>query len=163
MESALGGYGKAYNMANELFAKWVGYADELAFHAGINTIVTCHVFAARVMDPAHGEFDTWDLLLHSPKNQKNYGKREFITQWADLVGYLHEPLFIIKGEKGQNLQQAVSSNQGRQLAVDRKPTWVAGNRYGLSGLIAIPQKGGWNYLADAIFKSCGIDLYNRNL
>lgn len=169
MESCLGGYGKAYQVANEKFNTWCRYQDELAKYGGINCIVTCHVFAARVIDPAHGEYDTWDLLLHSPKNQKQYGKRELITQWADMVGYLHEPMYVIKAEKGQQLQKAVSGNQGRVLAVERQPQWVAGNRYGMNGVIPIGPVGGWNYIADAIYKSTEamgnrpIDLYNRNL
>lgn len=163
MESALGGYGKAYNVANDLFGRWTRYQDDLAKYGGINCIVTCHVFPALVMDPAHGEYNTWDLLLHSPKNQKTYGKREFITQWADMVGFLHEPMFVMKAEKGQQLQKAISANQGRQLAVERQPQWVAGNRYGLTGLVPIPPNNGWNWLADAIYKSCGINLWNGSL
>lgn len=175
LNSALGGYGKAYSVANDLFARWTRYMDDLAKHGGINCIVTCHVFAALVVDPAHGEYNTWDLLLHSPKNQKEYGKREFITQWADMVGYLHEPMFVMKAEKGQQLQKAVSANQGRVIAVDRQPSWVAGNRYNMAGTIPIPKPPdnvpltpevlgqGWNYLAQAIYNSCGIDLYNRSV
>ena len=159
---ALGGYGKAYSVANGMFEMWTRYADELTRY-GINTVVTCHVFAAMVQDPQHGEFQQWDLLLHSPKNQKEYGKREFMTQWADMIGYLHEPIFVMKNEQGKGPNRAVSSNQGRQLAVDRQPSWVAGNRYGMTGLVPIPAAQGWNYLADAIYKSCGIDLYNRSL
>jgi hypothetical protein len=67
-----------------------------------------HVFAAKMIDPAFGEFDSWDLLLHSPKNNKNYGKREMLTQWADLVGFLHEPFFITKGDQ---IQQASRSTK----------------------------------------------------
>jgi hypothetical protein len=162
MESALGGYGKAYGIANDYFARWSRYMDELAVYGGINIIVTCHVFAAKVVDPAHGEYDTWDLLLHSPKNQKTYGKREFITQWADMIGFLHEPMFVVKAEKGQTLQRGVAGNQGRMLAVDRTPGWVAGNRYGLTGVIAIPPVC-WNHIADPIYKATGIDLWNREL
>lgn len=162
MNSALGGYGKAYSIANEMFAKWSRYMDELAFRYGINVVVTCHVFAATVKDPQHGEYNTWDLLLHSPKNEKEYGKREFITQWADMIGFLHEPIFLMKGENG-GANRAVSANQGRVIAVDRTPYWVAGNRYGMQGTVQIPLQHGWNYLADAIYNSCGIDLYNRNV
>jgi hypothetical protein len=168
MESALEGYGKAYNVANDYFARWTRYMDELARYGGINCIVTCHVFAALVMDPAHGEYNTWDLQLHSPKNQKTYGKREFITQWADMIGFLHEPMFVMKAEKGANLQKGVSANQGRVIAVDRTPSWVAGNRYGLTGVIPLPDPKGapsgavWNQLAHAIYNSCGIDLFNRS-
>jgi hypothetical protein len=98
--------------------------------------------------------------LHSPKNQKNYGKREMVTQWADLVGFLHEPLFITKG---QTLNQASSMNQGRVLAVDRTPGYVAGNRYGMTGTIPIPRVNGWNAVAHAIHAASGIDIFNRDV
>lgn len=169
MESAHSGYGKAYNIANELFERWTRYMDELAFYGGINIVITCHVFPSRVVDPAHGEYDTWDLLLHSPKNNKTYGKREFITQWADLVGFFHEPMFVLKAEGG-GMQQGISANQGRQLAVDRQPAWVAGNRYGMTGKIPIPAPvpgrlavESWNALAAAIWNATqgGIDIWNR--
>jgi len=161
MESALGGYGKAYLRANELFGTFLSYCDTLAFQYGINSVITCHVFASRVNDPAHGEYDTWDILLHSPKNAKTYGKREMITQWADMIGFLYEPVHVIVNDN-QKLSRAVSTNRGRVLGVDRTPGYVAGNRYGISGEIAIPPQGGWNYLADAIYKSRGIDLFNRD-
>lgn len=162
MEAALGGYGKAYQFANEKFLELLGLCDKLAGYFHINILFTAHVFAARAIDPQFGEFDTWDLLLHSPKNQKNYGKREIITQWADFVGFLHEEMFVTKGE---NLSQGVSAGTGRKLGLVRTPAYVAGNRYGYTGgALTIPPVGGWNVLADAIYKSTQgrVDLYNRD-
>ncbi len=168
MESSHGGYGKAYQLANELFARWTRYQDALAFHGGINIVVTCHVFPSKVIDPAHGEYETWDLLLHSPKNEKTYGKREFMTQWADLIGFLHEPMFVMQAQDGQKMNRAVSANQGRVLGVDRTPGWVAGNRYGMTGTIPIPPPpvqglpvASWNALALAIWNARGIDIGNH--
>ena len=161
MESALGGYGKAYTYANELFDNFLKQCDYLATMHGINIVITSHVFASRVVDPTAGEYDSWDLLLHSPKNQKTYGKREMLTQWADIVGFLHEPLFVIEGEKGK-MSKGVSANKGRVLAISRTPAYVAGNRFGLTADIALPKEGGWNHLANAIFSSCGVDVFNRD-
>src|ERR1051325_5210137 len=163
METAHGGFGKAYPKANDEFSKWTRYQDELSAYGGINIVVTCHVFASRVVDPAHGEFDTWDLLLHSPKNNKTYGKRELMTQWADMIGFLHEPMFVMDAEKGKSLSRGMSQNQGRVLAVDRTPAWVAGNRYGMTGTLPIPLQGGWNAIAHAIHGATGgmIDVYNK--
>jgi hypothetical protein len=170
MESAHGGYGKAYNIANELFERWTRYMDELAFYGGLNIVITCHVFPSKVVDPAHGEYDTWDLLLHSPKNNKTYGKREFMTQWADLIGFFHEPMFIMKAAQEGGMSQGMSAGQGRVLAVDRQPAWVAGNRYGMTGKIPIPAPmpgaiavDSWNALAAAIWNATqgGIDVWNR--
>jgi len=162
METALGGYGKAYQHANDLFGELLSICDELAFYGGINIIWTAHVFASKMIDPAFGEFDAWDLLLHSPKNNRNYGKREMITQWADMVAFLHEPFFITKGDQ---IQQASSLNQGRVIGVERKPAYVAGNRFGMQGTIPIPPVNGWNNLAQAVHVATGgqIDLFNRDV
>lgn len=167
METAHGGYGKAYAYANGLFDEFTKLCDELSIFAGINHVFTCHVFAAKQIDPAFGEYDQWDLLLHSPKNNRTYGKREMLTQWADLVGFLHEPMFITKGE-GEQLQRGQTKGFGRVLGVSRTPGYVAGNRYGLTGECPIPDPtrnkfgSSWNVLADAIYNAVGIDLYNRD-
>jgi len=163
METAHGGYGKAYNLANDYFSRFTRYCDELARYGKLNIVITCHVFPSLVKDSAYGEYNSWDLLLHSPKNDKTYGKRELITQWADMIGFLHEPLFVQKAEKGQSLVKGISANQGRVLAVDRTPGWVAKNRYGLTGTIPIPKENGWNSIANAIYNSSGIDLWNRDV
>lgn len=173
METALGGYGKAYQRANELFGDLLSICDELAFYGGINIVWTAHVFASKMIDPAFGEFDSWDLLLHSPKNNKNYGKREMLTQWADMIAFVHEPFFITKGDQ---IQQATTMNQGRVAGVERKPAYVAGNRFGITGTIGIPTAPqgtpsaliaghSWNQIAQAVNVATGgqIDLFNRDV
>ena len=157
MESAHGGYGKAYNMANDYFKELLEIFDNLAVHAGINIIITAHVFSSRITDPTVGEYDSWDLLLHSPKNEKTYGKRELLAQWADVIGFLYEPLMLIEGE---NSNRGISQNKGRVLAVSRTPSYVAGNRFRMQGEIAIkaPPNNCWNDFAEELFKSSGIDV-----
>jgi hypothetical protein len=160
MDSALGGYGKGYAFANGLFRDFLNICDELAEYGGINIILTAHVFAGKILDPTTGEYDTWDLLLHSPKNQKTYGKREMLTQWADLVGFMHEPVFI---SEGKVLNKAISAGKGRVLGLSRTPGYVAGNRLNMTGVIPIPKEENWNSLAEAIHAACGIDVYNRDV
>lgn len=158
MESALGGYGKAYQVANERFMVVISMLDTLALQYGINIVFTCHVFANIVIDPQVGEYSSWDLLLHSPKNFKTYGKREFFTQWADGIFFLHEPLMIVEQN---NMKRGISENKGRVLGLSRTPSYVAGNRFGCEGEISIPKQDGWNYLAHALHTSCGIDVFRR--
>lgn len=160
MESAHGGYGKAYNLANEEFDVLLSIFDQLAVYANINIVLTCHVFSSKVMDPTSGEYDSWDLLLHSPKNAKTYGKRERISQWADVIGFLYEPIFVSKTD---NLTKAVSQNKGRVLGLSRTPGYIAGNRFGVAGEFPIPgpPANGWNTLAHVLYQSSGIDVYTR--
>lgn len=160
MESAHGGYGKAYNLANEEFDSFLAMCDTLAVYGGINIVITCHVFSSKVMDPTAGEYDSWDLLLHSPKNNKTYGKRERITQWADVVGFLYEPMFVSKNE---NMTKAVSQNKGRVLGLSRTPGYNAGNRFGVIGEVPIPPppQNGWNAMAGMLYQASGVDIFTR--
>lgn len=160
MESAHGGYGKAYNIANEYFNNILKMCDMLAVHGGINIVFTCHVFASKVVDPTSGEYDSWDILLHSPKNMKTYGKRELITQWADVIGFLYEPVFVSKAD---NMSRAVSQNKGRVLGLSRTPTYTAGNRFGIIGEVSVPTppQNGWNAFAHALHTVTGIDVFTR--
>lgn len=162
MESALGGYGKAYTLANSIFDDLLKQFDQLAVYGGINIVLTCHVFSSKIMDPTSGEYDSWDLLLHSPKNNKTYGKREMITQWADVIGFMYEPIFVLSAEKG-GMSKGVSQNKGRVLGMSRTPAYTAGNRFGIVGEVPIPTppQNGWNAFAEALYKSSGIDLYTR--
>jgi hypothetical protein len=162
METAHGGYGKAYTLANTQFVSVLQQLDALAVYGGINIIFTCHTFASKVIDPTAGEYDSWDLLLHSPKNQKTYGKREILTQWADVIGYFFEPVFLSTTE-GSKMTKATSQNKGRVLGLSRTPSYVAGNRFGIMGEVAIPAPpaNGWNNFADALYKVSGVDVFTR--
>lgn len=162
MESAHGGFGKAYTMANTMMDNFLKDLDILAVYARINILFTCHVFSSKVIDPTSGEYDSWDLLIHSPKNQKTYGKRELMTQWADVIGFLYEPMFVVSSDAKGGMVKGVSQNKGRVLAVSRTPSYTAGNRFRMTGEISIPPPpdNGWNYFADVLYKSTGINLYN---
>ncbi len=162
METAFGGYGKAYPVASDLCSQFLQRCDTLAITYGINIVLTCHVFAGKVIDPTSGEYDCWDLLLHSPKNGKTSGKREIITQWADMIGFLHEPM-LVSADDGSGMVKGVTLNKGRVLGVERTPGYVAGNRYGLNGELSIPEVNGWNVIANAIKDSKGIDYINHDV
>lgn len=157
METAHGGYGKSYVLACEIFGSFLQECDILAIRYKINIVMTCHVFPSEVVDPTAGKYQMWDLTLHSPKNEKSYGKRELITQWADLIGFLHEPITITE-TNGANI--AIGLATGRKLGLSRTPSYVAGNRFKVEGLIDIPKENGWYALAKAIYDSCGINIIN---
>lgn len=162
MESAHGGYGRAYSMANTDFNEVLQLLDELAVTYGLNIIFTAHVFAAKLIDPSAGQFDSWDILLHSPKNEKVYGKRELLTQWADVVGFIYEPIVVSAAD---GVSKGASLNKGRVIGLSRTPAYVAGNRFGVTGEIQLPPPPNlaWNCIAKSIYDATqgGTDLYTR--
>jgi hypothetical protein len=158
MNSAHGGYGKSFDIANERFMELLNIMDVLALHYGINMVFTAHVFADQMLDPQVGEYSSWNIQLHSPKNYKTFGKRELFLQWLDGIFFLHEPLMITEQH---GIKKGISENRGRVLGLSRTPSYLAGNRFGLEGEISIPKEQGWNHLAQSIYESCGIDVYHR--
>lgn len=160
LASAHGGYGKGPAMLLDEFSGVLGLLDRLSQNHGLNILMSCHVFSSKVMDPTAGEYDCWDLLLSSPKNNRTYGPREALTQWADLVGFLYEPIFVSESDK---ISKAMSQGKGRMLGVSRTPAYVAGNRFSLIGEIPIPAPpaNGWNMLAKALYDQTGIDIWTR--
>ena len=160
IETAYVGFGNAYAVANTQFTLLLNTFDTLAVTYGINIVLTCHVFSSKIIDPTAGEFDCWDLLLHSPKNGKNYGKREMLTQWADILGFIYEPLFV--SEAGR-VSKGISQNKGRVMGCARTPSYVAGNRFGIVQELnlPVPPQNSWNALAEAVYSVSGIDVYNR--
>jgi hypothetical protein len=64
--------------------------------------------------------------------------------------------------EGKAMNRGVSANQGRVLEMNRTPSYVAGNRFNVAAGISIPREKGWNFLADAIYKSSAIDVFNRD-
>lgn len=161
METAHGGYGKAYGVANQHFNNFLTWCDQLVIHGKVNIVLTAHVFSSKVKDPLTGEYDSWDLQLHSPKDQKTYGKREILRQWADVIGYVHEPMTTTTTG---TVTRAVQLGQGRVMGVELTPSYVAGNRYGMKGTIALPAPpyNAWNALANALTQSGSkVDIWNR--
>jgi hypothetical protein len=159
LNSAHGGYGKGPAMLLDEFNKILEAFDRLSQY-GVNIVLSCHVFSNKIMDPTAGEYDSWDLLLSSPKNAKTYGPRELVTQWADVVGFLYDPIFVSEGDK---ISKAMTQGKGRVLGLSRTPSYVAGNRFGIVGEVPIPgpPANGWNTLAKAIYDNTGIDVWTR--
>ena len=163
MESAHGGYGKAYHVAVGEMQRLLHRLDALAMYYHINIVFSCHVFSTKVADPTVGEYHMYDLSLHAFKNDKNFSVRELVTQWADVVGFIYEPVSVIGDDKKQH--RAVSTGKGRTLGLSRTPAYVAGNRYGIDGEIPLANVASnpWNSFAQAMYDASnqGIDLFTR--
>lgn len=161
IDTALGGYGKGHSKANLLFQEFLAKCDLLASFGKINIVMTCHVFASAVKDPIHGDYTTFELQLHSPKNERTYGKREMITRWADIIGFMYQPITVISSETGNTMAKSLTG--ARVLGVSRRPEYVAGSRWPIGNEIPLPIDDGWNHFAKALHNGSGIDWFNRSL
>jgi hypothetical protein len=162
METAHGGYAKAYSVAFNVFNDMLKKLDMLAL-MGINIVFTGHGSSFEITDPTVGRFLSWDMMLHSPKKNGAYGKKELFAQWVNLTGFLSEPLFLTT-DKETGATLGISQQKGRILGCTRKPSYAAGNHLGIQQdeiPIPCPPENGWNHLAQAIYTSSGIDVFTR--
>jgi len=163
METAHGGYGKAYLQATDVFNKLLATLDWFTTK-GINIIATCHAMAIDEKDTiAESQYTMMDCALHSPKNGKTTGKRESLKQWCDVLGYLHTPVLVV-GSK-DDMRTAISSGQNNLLGCGDNPKYAGKNRYhatGESAVIAIPLDDGFDHLLKQL-ESCksGKSLTNQ--
>lgn len=149
MLSAFTGYGMAFNVANRYFTDVLAWGDFFVSQ-GINFIFTAHCFVDTQKDIEYSiEFNFVDLNLYSPKSSKNIGSRELLTQFVDLLGYLH----FSKPENNEKPK--------RVLGVQIHDRYRAKNRFDMNDVITIPRENGWNALANAIFESCGKDYRTK--
>ena len=49
------------------------------------------------------------------------------------------------------------------MGLNRTPSYTAGNRFGMTGELPIPQEQGWNHFAHALYQTTRgtVDVYTR--
>ena len=155
IDTILGGFGRGQNLFVELFKTVLNKLEILARKGKINVVCTCHVSHTQMVDPIMGEFDAWDLALFSSKNKRTPGNKDAVTQWADLIGFLHQPSFI---SESNGVNRVINNNKERQLGVAKEAGYLAGNRYGLTKSIDIPATNGWEEVSSAVLEASGINI-----
>lgn len=132
IEKAAGGYGKGYQLANELFRQILFLLDRLNKEKGMIVILVCHSKLVTIQDPELEPVDCYRMKLHSPKSGNGVG--DILNEWADVIGFASIVKRVSKRDGGQQdraTYKALKSSGERKLHLDGSLAFVAGNRYGL--------------------------------
>lgn len=122
-------FGKGYVLADEVWAELLSGLDALR-ERGVMTVLLAHAEVTRYTDPNSDPYDRFDLKLHKRARAK-------LREWADVVGFCYEKTFVKTLESGTGKNKKVVQSRGmavengRVLALTRKPAFEAKNRYGL--------------------------------
>lgn len=136
-----GGFGKGYVEAAKLWRELIDGLDYLRDHKDMTIVLIAHDESKR-MDPPDGEpYNYAGLKL----NNKAHG---IVTEWADIIGYAHEPRLVRKDDVGFNKKhaRAIASKSPRQLFVGKNPAYVTGNRFSLPESVDLE----WSAFAQAL-------------
>lgn len=142
MISVHGGFAKAHGIATKEWEKIIGWIDWFRSY-GINSLMTCHIFADTIEDTEYGMKKPFnELLIYSPKKANNYGARELLSQLCDCVGYLTADT---KSKEGRKIILETTMNDRNR----------AKNRYNITENLVIPKENGWNVFAQKVFENKG--------
>ena len=147
METAHGGYGKAYSIALNYWREILAGLDFLNKQKGMVVGVIAHSQVVSFNDPLAEPFDMWETKLHKPG--KGTGARDLLSEWADVIGFAQREGYVRRQDTtdGKQVARGISvKGKSNKLHLVGSPGFVAGNRYGLPDAIHL----NWSAFADAL-------------
>lgn len=132
METAHGGYGKAYSVALSYWKQILQGLDYLNTNKGMIVGVICHSVVVPFNDPMAEPYDRFEMKLHQPK--KGTGARDLLCEWADILGFAQNKTMVrrTKTAEGKEISRGSTiRGQLNQLHLIGNAAYVAGNRYNL--------------------------------
>lgn len=133
------GYGRGYIEANAVWRQFLDKLNTLRMERGMAVILIAHSAVKRFEAPDSEGYDRYEL-----KMQK--GALGLIVEWADLIGFAQEEAAIKKETVGQTTRTRAVSTNRRILNCNAKPSFIAGNRYGLPDIVRLD----WNDVVAAM-------------
>lgn len=148
METAHGGYGKAYTVALTHWREVLSALDYLNKSHGMVVGVICHSTVITVNDPFLPEpIDKWETKLHKPS--KGTGARDLLSEWADVIGFAQRETFVSRKDTADGKQVARGAapiGVSNKLHLVGGPGVMAGNRYSIPPVIDLS----WQAFSDAL-------------
>ena len=121
------GYGKGYMLADEVWSE-VFAAFDMLHDAGIMVVLIAHDEVMKFTPPESDPYDRHDIALHRRA-------RAMVHEWSDVVAFAHERTSLIQKEEGFGKSKKTITRGGgtigRYLALERRSTHEAKNRYNL--------------------------------
>lgn len=122
------GYGKGYLEANADWHRFFDALNELRIDHGKAILLIAHSAVKRFEAPDVEAFDRYELKLQK-------GPLGLAVEWADIIGFAQEEVAIKKESTGFAMRTRGVGTGRRFLHLNAKPSFIAGNRYGLPDAI----------------------------
>ncbi|WP_425070674.1 ATP-binding protein [Sagittula sp. S175] len=133
------GYGKGYLAADEVWREFLNACTWLRDYKRMCVVMIGHEVVETFSDPEREDYNRYKLRLHKRAEA-------LIRERVDIVGFLNQAVALDKGKKGDERAVAKGSGQ-RQLNLAPRPTFEAGNRYGMPDKILINPGQGFAAIA----------------
>lgn len=134
------GYGKGYLAADEVWREFLTACTWLRDHKRMCVVLIGHEVVESFSDPEREDYNRYKVRVHKRAEA-------MIRERVDIVGFLNQAVSLDK-QKGGFKETAKAKGSGqRQINLAPRPTFEAGNRYGMPDKILINEGQGFAALA----------------
>lgn len=134
-------FGRGPTLAKPYWERLLSAFDYLNLQRNMAVIVIAHAAVERFASPTSEDYDHYNLSLHKhPTGQ--------LTQWADAILFADFVVALTESKDGS--KTLPKSNGSRTLYTQKRPGFVAGNRYGLPFKLPFTEDAGWSNLMSAM-------------
>lgn len=143
IEQASGGYGKGYYSALNY---WTTYLQCLDYLRDEKNMTICQIAHAKVKEIKAPDADTYDKYTLKIQDGRNTSASSLLFEHADIVLFANYQTNVVKETQGSGKNQQVIHSRAigtgqRFLFTEERPSFKAGNRYGLPDKIAFDKDG----------------------
>lgn len=125
------GYGKGYTEALNYWHQFLDALNVLRDTRGMAVVLLAHHTIKRFDAPDSESYDQYRIKLNDKAGA-------LVQEWADIIGFAAPETFMKKSEVGFNKEVVRAVGTGRRLLyLQSKPSFQAGNRYGLPESIGL--------------------------
>ncbi|TGQ19285.1 ATP-binding protein [Mesorhizobium sp. M00.F.Ca.ET.217.01.1.1] len=134
------GYGKGYLAADDVWREYLRAIEALAA-TGVWVVQIAHTEITRFDSPTSEPYARYGIKLHKRGSA-------LVQEASSLIGFMNYRATIKEKDVGFNKKVGRAEGSGeRQIQLEERPGFIAGNRYGAPPSITYKKGGGWEALA----------------
>lgn len=146
IEEVLKGYGKGYVQALSVWREYIDAINYLREEKRMTVVQIAHTHIKRFENPETDAYDRYEIKLHKSASS-------LVMEHSDIILFANYFVGIKKEDKAMSKEgrkRAVGSGE-RVLYTEERPSFMAGNRYGLPAEIPFDKEGQyWNVIAQHV-------------
>lgn len=134
------GYGKGYLAADDVWREYLRAIEALA-GMGIWVVQIAHTEITRFDSPTSDPYSRYGIKLHKRGSA-------LVQEASSLIGFMNYRATIKEKDVGFNKKIGRAEGSGeRQIQLEERPGFVAGNRFGMPPSVPYKKGGGWEALS----------------
>ncbi|MER9697629.1 ATP-binding protein [Mesorhizobium sp. M0146] len=134
------GYGKGYIAADDVWREYMRAIEALAA-TGVWVVQIAHTEITRFDSPTSEPYSRYGIKLHKRASA-------LVQEASSLIGFMNYRATIKEKDVGFNKKVGRAEGSGeRQIQLEERPGFIAGNRFGAPPSLVYKKGGGWEALS----------------